>query len=332
VTLRIAIVGFSQHVRQKVVPGIEKANGLKLVAFVTTSREKAAQITREWYLPAYSTIQEIPAGEVDVVYVATPIGDHATSILLALESGFHVICEKIICQTTDELDTCLRLAQEANRRLLEVRMYQYHAQFQDLVRIIRSERWGGQSLGKLTRLQCEFSIPELEASDFRYDKLRGGGAVFDVGFYPISVIITLFNDLKGIKGELCVSALLGVDVGGRVLARSRSATLQAIWSIGSTYKSEIAATFEFGSLVLERAFTKPSELAAVTQISVDGHDPRKHYPATDHFASMFSAYAHIIECGGWSSDYEDHLNGMRRTVDLVDSLVSGRIEVVRSLV
>src|SRR5690606_1917341 len=113
---------------------------------------------------------------------------------------------------------------------------------------------------RLLGIRARFSIPELPRSDIRYDKQLGGGALLDVGYYPLSLV----GSLLGYPEKLAVaghrSVELGVDLSGHALLTYDDVGCHCFWAIGASYANEIELSFTDSSYYVPRAFSKPPDL------------------------------------------------------------------------
>jgi len=120
--------------------------------------------------------------EVDVVYIALPNGLHAEWTVRALDAGKHVLCEKPFALTVAEVDQVIAAADRTGRIAAEAFMYLHHPQ---TLRAIEIARDG--TLGELQVVSSAFSFFLTYPDDPRVDPGLGGGSLWDVGCYPVSI-------------------------------------------------------------------------------------------------------------------------------------------------
>ena len=128
----------------------------------------------------YDRLLEDPA--VDVVYIALPNSLHAEWTIRSLEAGKHVLCEKPFAMTPEEVDLVAEAAARNDRIAVEAFMYLHHPQTQTALEIARSGR-----LGDLQVVSAAFSFFLDYPDDPRVDPTVGGGSLWDVGCYPVSI-------------------------------------------------------------------------------------------------------------------------------------------------
>ncbi|MCF3650501.1 Gfo/Idh/MocA family oxidoreductase, partial [Synoicihabitans lomoniglobus] len=131
--------------------------------------------------------------EVDAVYVATPHPHHAGAVVAALAAGKHVLCEKPFAMSLAEVDAMQAAAREHQRTLMEAWMYRCHPQTAKLVAMVREG-----AIGELRHVQAAFSFnAPFDPAGRLWNKALGGGAVLDVGGYPLSYARLLAGVAQG---------------------------------------------------------------------------------------------------------------------------------------
>ena len=123
----------------------------------------------------------LASSEIDVVYIALPNHLHAEWTIRALEAGKHVLCEKPLALTVDEVDAIQAVAQRTGRIAAEAFMYLHHPQIRRVLELARDG-----TLGPLELVRGTFSILLSAPDDPRIDPAMGAGSLWDVGCYPVS--------------------------------------------------------------------------------------------------------------------------------------------------
>jgi xylose dehydrogenase (NAD/NADP) len=119
---------------------------------------------------------------VDVVYIALPNGLHAEWTIRALDAGKHVLCEKPFALTVAEMDAIAAATARNGRIAVEAFMYLHHPQTLRALELVRSG-----TLGSVQVISGAFSFLLDHPSDPRIDPELGGGSLWDVGCYPVSI-------------------------------------------------------------------------------------------------------------------------------------------------
>ncbi len=155
----------------------------ELAAVASRTQESADRYAAEWDIPqafgSYQSMLDDP--EIDVVYNSLPNSLHTEWTVKALQAGKHVLCEKPIATTLEEVDAMQAAADEAGRFLTEAFMYRHHPQ---TLRVKEMVEQG--AVGKVQLVKGEFTYNMVSEANVRLDPGLGGGSIWDVGCYPIS--------------------------------------------------------------------------------------------------------------------------------------------------
>ena len=291
--LRIAVWGIGPHARNNILPAIASVDGLELYGVCSRDPAVVAGCTSDWRCRGWSEPGSmLQDAAVDAVYVATPIGLHAAHGRLVLDAGKHLWCEKPL---TSSLADTLELVEAArNRRLslCEALMYLYHPQFERLLRYLSDA-----SLGAIRSVTCRFGIPPLERPGFRNDPALGGGALFDIGCYPVSAVHALFpgDEIEVVHARMSRQPGSAVDSGGHaVLALSGGAEAWLEWRSGSSYRNEIDLWGERGSVSTHRIFSKPADYVPVFSVrDRRGAETAETGASANHFSAMLRYFRDV---------------------------------------
>lgn len=195
--IRIAVVGIGWFVKDKILPAIDTSKLCELGAVVSSSANKAEIVADKYGAATALTYDEFSnsTGEedFDVVYIGTPNATHLEFTRTAANLGKHIICEKPMEIDTERAQAMIDCCAKADVNL----MVAYRLQTDPVVRKLRewiSEGVIGtpvQVYGAMTGdLTNVFDDPE----HWRYDpEFAGGGAMIDVGVYPVNTTRYLLN-------------------------------------------------------------------------------------------------------------------------------------------
>lgn len=185
----------------------------KIAAVYGRNFEKAKAFAEKYGAAAYRTPEEaLHDPRVEGVYIATPNDSHGFYAKLCIEHGKPVLCEKPFALNRKEAEEVLRLAEEKGVYVAEA-MWTWHNSISLQVR-----DWIKQGLiGQIQSVDSRYSFPMLRKGDTTsrlVNPAAGGGALPDIGIYPIRYTYELFGMPESVQaqGEL----YNGVDVGGNV--------------------------------------------------------------------------------------------------------------------
>lgn len=187
--LRIAVVGLGGFARSRALPAIEAASECTAAVLVSSSPEKAAEVAAAYDADDTLTYDEFHAGDAatayDAVYIATPSATHVEYAETAAELGKHVLCEKPLAATVSGAQRIVDACQSTGVTLMTA----YRLRTEPAARRTRDLVRSG-CIGRPVQIHSGFSVQLLEQFDadhWRLDpELAGGGAMLDIGVYPLN--------------------------------------------------------------------------------------------------------------------------------------------------
>jgi predicted dehydrogenase len=155
----------------------------RLLAVASRSQEKADAYAHEKRIQrAYGSYEALLADpEIDVIYNPLPNHLHAEWTIKAVEAGKHVLCEKPLALSLDEVDAMAAAAERHSRVVAEALMYRTHPQTLKVKQLVDSGK-----LGKVKVVRGSFTYDETPSDSYRRNPEMGGGGLWDVGSYPLS--------------------------------------------------------------------------------------------------------------------------------------------------
>jgi len=238
----------------------------------------------------------LASGDVDAVYLATPIGLHAAQGKTVLLAGKHLWCEKSLTADLAGASELIELSRRRDLCVCEAFMYAYHPQFERMLAIVAGQR----TLGRIFSITSRFSMPQLEQPGFRHSAGLGGGALLDLACYPVSLALRLASAVEAPRVRLCsISDAAGfeVDMSGYAALEFADLTVAYLeWGFGRAYMNEVTISAENGSLHANYVFSKREGLESSIEIRDTRGTPRTElFPATDAFVNMLQAFARATE-------------------------------------
>ena len=188
--LNVAVWGLGNHARNRILPALFAMTEIKIVGVCSRNARVVRACAESWGCYGWIDPEKmLNSNEVDIVYIATPIGIHFSQAKLAIEAGKHVWCEKPLTCSYADTQQLVLLSNKKGKVLTESFMYLYHPQFQRVKKFINDAR-GVHSV------ICRFGIPTLDKPGFRNTFELCGGALWDVGSYTVSATLSLFPNQK----------------------------------------------------------------------------------------------------------------------------------------
>ena len=192
--IRFGILGFGLHAAKRLMPGFALAQNCRVAALSRRSLEKAQASAREWKIPlAFDSAQALcHSTEVDAIFVTTPNSCHLQDVLLAIECGKPVLCEKPMAMNASECRRMVEAARKANLLLGVAQVFRFEnstARFRDRV--------GAGQIGKPVFARSEFSFPAAQGHARKWINdlsVAGGGPIADVGVHCIDTLRYILQD------------------------------------------------------------------------------------------------------------------------------------------
>jgi len=169
------------------------------IIYAVGSRNQATadRFAEKWQIShAYDSYEAVYADpEVDVVYIGTPHNFHFQNVRDALTGGKHVLCEKPFTINAAEARELVALARRKNLFLMDAMWNRFQPWFQVVNDLLKEER-----LGELLHFKADLSFRFDVGSEHRiYNRDLGGGALLDLGVYPIALASAFLGKPSEIK-------------------------------------------------------------------------------------------------------------------------------------
>ena len=290
--LNVAVWGLGNHAQNRILPALSAIDEIKLIGVCSRNGEVVETCAEQWDCYGWNDPERmLNSTEVDVVYIATPIGVHFSLAKQAIEAGKHVWCEKPLTCRYIDTQTLVSLAEERGKVLTESFMYLYHSQFH------RVKKFVNDSKGVYSVI-CRFGIPALDRPGFRNSSELCGGALWDVATYTVSALLPLFpnQQVKVIFSEMLTKKGLQVDNEGRAVLRfSQGPTAYLEWGVGVAYKNEIDLWAKDSSFFTDKIFSKPKDYRPQYQIrDLNGNESLENGEQSEQFIDMFHHFLRIM--------------------------------------
>jgi predicted dehydrogenase len=145
--------------------------------------------------------------DIDALYIPLPNSLHAQWTIRALEAGKPVLCEKPLCGTLPDTERVLASARQTGTLLWEAFAFPFHAQLARLRQLIADG-----VIGDLMEIKSNFHFPVTRPDNIRLSRELEGGALLDVGCYPVRLAAELFGAAHESAWATASRGGQGVDV------------------------------------------------------------------------------------------------------------------------
>jgi predicted dehydrogenase len=189
--VRWGVLGAANIAVKKVIPAMQRGEWSEVIGLASRDVTRAREAALALGIPkAYGSYEEMLAdNEIEAIYNPLPNHLHVPWTVKAAEAGKHVLCEKPIALSAAEARELIAVRDRTGVKIQEAFMVRTHPQWTTTVELIRSGR-----VGELRAATGFFSYFNRDPSNIRNRPETGGGALMDVGCYPITVSRFVFGE------------------------------------------------------------------------------------------------------------------------------------------
>ena len=208
--IRIGLLGASKIAPKAIISPAEARSGCIIQAMASRSESKVKSYAENYNIPHYETSYEalVARDDIDLIYNALPPSLHCELSILAAKHGKAVLCEKPFAMNAEEARRMVDGANAANTVLIEGFHYRFHPSFLKFEEMINSGK-----IGEIEEILGVFDvhIPNRDG-ELRYIPELGGGALMDLGCYPLHAMRTLTGQEPKIIDRMHSRAKNGVAI------------------------------------------------------------------------------------------------------------------------
>lgn len=237
---------------------LNRMEGVNAYAIASRSLEKARAFAQEEHVEkAYGSYEEMLKDEkVDLVYIATPHSHHLEHAKLSISYGKPVLCEKAFTANAKQARELLDYAKEKHVFITEAIWTRYMPSRKIITEILESGE-----LGELKMLSANLGY-ELSGIERLISPELAGGALLDVGVYPINFASMFFgNDIEKITST-CVKMESGVDAEEAMVFTYKDGR------IATLHAGMMAATEQYGIIYGTKGYLIAYNINNINKIEV----------------------------------------------------------------
>ena len=312
--LRLGVLGAAQIVNMAMIKPAATTPGVQVHGVAARERERAQKMARRFGIPkAYGSYPELLADEeIDAVYIPLPPSLHGQWATAALDAGKHVLIEKPFTANGDEAATLAAAADKSGFVVMEAFHSVYHPLIDDLREILASG-----TLGTPTTAYGVFSVPIPPGKSTRWNEALGGGAMMDVGCYPIRMMQSVFGSTPDVLDATALKSG-GID-------RAMSATLQFPDGPRATIRASIwSASFQLPRLTITGSEGRLSvsspyhpQFGSMIRITSRSGKTKRRASRASTYTLQLGAFRDAIHTGGPPKSGLDESVAMMRVIDSI---------------
>ena len=177
------VLGAASIALQRTMPAMREAPSANLLALASRDDVKARALSLQLGVPrAYGSYEQLLADpDVDAIYIPLPNQLHFDWSARAMEAGKHVLCEKPLCLTANQVAELCAVRDRTGRHIEEAFGYRNHPQWTKVRELIAND-----AIGAVRATHAVLAKQFLDPADVRNNVAAGGGALYDLGSYAIS--------------------------------------------------------------------------------------------------------------------------------------------------
>lgn len=201
------VLGTANIARGCTIPGMKLAEDCELYAIAGRSLEKAESFKQEFgFEKAYGSYEDLIADkDVQAVYIPLPNSLHLKWVKESLNAGKHVICEKPLALNARDAKEMFDTAKKNGVYLMEAYAYLHTPYMESLKNDVASG-----IIGSVDYIETAF-VTQGYTEDIRLHKDMGGGAMYDLGCYCTTMILSLIDSEPEYVKAIAEFTDLGVD-------------------------------------------------------------------------------------------------------------------------
>ncbi|MYV65439.1 Gfo/Idh/MocA family oxidoreductase [Streptomyces sp. SID2131] len=262
----------------------------EVVAVASRSEAPAKAFAERFGIPrAYGEWAGLFAdADVDVVYVATPHHAHRTAAGLALEAGKAVLCEKALTLNAREAAELVALARDRGLFLMEAMWMYCNPLIRRIAELVRDG-----AVGEVRTVQADFGLAGPFGAGHRLrDPKTGGGALLDLGVYPVAFAQLLLGEPDSVQAHALLSPE-GVDLNTGMLLGWSGTGASALLSCSIAADTPLTAsvTGSLGRIDVPRGFFFPERFT----LHREGAEPEEFTAEADPHGFRHEA-AEVMRC------------------------------------
>jgi predicted dehydrogenase len=189
--IRWGVIGSGGIARRRTIPeGLTQAKNAVLSAVFDIEAQANGEVAKQFHAAAAASVEELLAGDLDAVYVATPAHLHYEHVQACARAGKHVLCEKPLGMTVTEAEEMIALCDHSDVKLGCAFMMRFVAQHREAQKLIRQGRLGRPVYAR-AQLSCWY--PPLENAWRQDPATGGGGSLMDMGGHCIDLLEMFFG-------------------------------------------------------------------------------------------------------------------------------------------
>jgi len=293
--VRWGMIGVGKHLTMRVLPTLRNSAVVEICGIASRSPEKAGVISQQYGAQAYSSYQDVLAdSSIEAVFISLPNHIHLEWIKKSADAGKHILCEKPLTMNEQETNEAFEYAREKGIFLMEAFMYRFHPLWAKTRELVLSG-----AIGPLQSVHTFFFYNNTDPKNIRNRLELGGGALYDIGCYAISVarylfdakplrVLGLFNRDESFGTDILTSGIMDFGKGqASFTVGTQTAPHQKVEILGSD-----------GKIVISPPFNIPNDIPAKIILETSDGIQEINCDTVDQYRIQFESFSAYLRQGG----------------------------------
>ena len=302
-----------------------------LVAVCDVIKEKADQMAEKYNAKAYYEIEDMLAAgnEMDVVSIVSPNGLHAEHSIKALNSGFHVLCEKPMAISVNDCGEMIKTAEKNNKRLFAIKQNRFNPPIEAVKKVIDEGR-----LGKIfsVQLSCFWNRNEdYYSNSWKGTKDMDGGTLYTQFSHFIDLLYWIIGDVKEAKAIIENYAHEGIiefeDTGVAILKFHNGAigtVNYTVNSYGKNMEGSLTIFAEKGTVKIGGQYLNELEYQNIENYKIEnlaeGNKPNNYGTYFGSMSNHDKVYANVIDVLQNGASISTNAFEGLKTIEIIDKI------------
>lgn len=276
--LNLLLVGYGNHAKRRVIPALKSLD--REINFSILKRNIEIKSNEEYQFITKKDVLKKNVNFDGLIITSYP-SVHLENLIEFNNNSNIFLIEKPITNNLDFILGDEFQSIESTKKVKECLMYFHHPLYFKFKEILKKN--------KIDKVKIEFTIPNLDKSDYRYSKSLGGSSILDQGIYPISLILENFNiDLNSLNYSIKFDYDFDIDSGGNIFCNtSDGIEIDATWGIGMEYSNLVKIYSNDQVFNFPMFFSKPEKFNSFFQIISKKETEEYNIGVYDQFKFMY---------------------------------------------
>lgn len=292
---RFGIISTANIGLNHVIPAMHKSSTIEVAAISSRNLVAAQQAATRLAIPtAYGSYEELLADPtLDAIYNPLPNHLHAEWSAKAADAGRHVLCEKPLAMNSKEAQELHDYFAAKGLLLNEAFMYRTHPRWKKVKQLVDDG-----AIGELVSIHSTFCYFNDDPDNIRSVWAKGGGALMDIGCYPISAA----RYLTGSEPEIVGAALRNapgseVDTAGAGTLAFGDVLATFLISTRASNEQRVHISGSMGRIDIEMPYNPPVDEPTHIAITTRAGQEVIAIPTTDQYQMQGEAFARAVTEG-----------------------------------